>query len=161
MSLCVVPITLREAASFVLKHHRHTKPPRAMKFAIGLVDIERPALADQGGAAPMVGVAVTARPSARELDDGRTIEANSKLYGAAWRAARAMGYRKGITYTEEGESGVSLKAAGWKPVATLPTRGDWQECAGQLLVSKYPQPPLFDDLHQSGQRARVRWEITA
>jgi hypothetical protein len=35
------------------------------------------------------------------------------LYGAAWRVARAMGYRKIITYTLKSEHGTSLKAAGW------------------------------------------------
>ena len=38
------------------------------------------------------------------------------LYGAAWRAARAMGYRKIITYTLASEDGASLRASGWKCV---------------------------------------------
>lgn len=38
------------------------------------------------------------------------------LYAAAWRAARAMGYKRLVTYILESESGVSLKAAGWKCV---------------------------------------------
>ena len=36
------------------------------------------------------------------------------VYAAAWRAARAMGYRKIITYILDTESGISLRAAGWK-----------------------------------------------
>ena len=36
-------------------------------------------------------------------------------YGSArWRAARAMGYRKIVTYILDTESGASLRAAGWK-----------------------------------------------
>ena len=35
------------------------------------------------------------------------------LYAAAWRAARAMGYRKIVTYILDTESGASLRAAGW------------------------------------------------
>ena len=37
----------------------------------------------------------------------------SFLYGAAARAARALGYEKIITYTMDTESGVSLRASGW------------------------------------------------
>lgn len=38
------------------------------------------------------------------------------LYAAAWRACRAMGYRRLVTYILDSESGVSLNAAGWKCV---------------------------------------------
>jgi hypothetical protein len=38
----------------------------------------------------------------------------SMLYSASWRAARALGYRRLITYTLASESGASIKAAGWK-----------------------------------------------
>jgi hypothetical protein len=59
------------------------------------------------------------------LDDGMTLEltrlasdgcpnACSALYGAAWRAAKALGYGRLITYILDSEPGVTLKAAGWK-----------------------------------------------
>ena len=35
------------------------------------------------------------------------------LYGAAWRAAKALGYKKIYTYTRQSENGSSLRAAGW------------------------------------------------
>ena len=68
MCLEIVPMTLKEANSFVEQKHRH-----------------------------------------RHLDDGWTLEvyrlctdgsrnACSMLYAAAWRAARAMGYKRLITY---------------------------------------------------------------
>jgi hypothetical protein len=38
------------------------------------------------------------------------------LYGACWRAARALGYRRLITYTGKHEPGVSLLASGWRVV---------------------------------------------
>ena len=38
----------------------------------------------------------------------------SMLYQAAWRACRAMGYRRLITYTLPEEGGASLRGAGWK-----------------------------------------------
>ena len=58
------------------------------------------------------------------LDNGWTLEVNrlcttgernacSMLYAAAARAAKAMGYRKIITYTLDSEPGASLRAAGW------------------------------------------------
>lgn len=59
--------------------------------------------------------------------DGWTLEVNrlctdgthnacSMLYAAAWRAARAMGYKKLVTYILDSENGTSLRAAGWKCV---------------------------------------------
>lgn len=73
----------------------------------------------------LVGVAVGALPSARALMDGYTLEvtrvatngypnACSMLYAASANAARALGYRRCVTYTLESEKGTALKAAGWK-----------------------------------------------
>ena len=64
------------------------------------------------------------------MDDGDTLEvlrvctlgtpnACSKLYGAARRAAFAMGYTKVITYTLASESGASLRAAGFVQEASV------------------------------------------
>ena len=74
------------------------------------------------------GVAICGRPVSRHLDDGLTIEvtrtctdgywnANSFLYGASWRIAKAMGYVRLFTYNQDDESGVSLRAAGLVPLA--------------------------------------------
>jgi hypothetical protein len=71
------------------------------------------------------GVCIVGRPVSRHLDNGMTLEvtrlasdgcpnACSCLYGAAWRAAKALGYTKLITYILDTESGTSLKASGWK-----------------------------------------------
>ncbi len=125
MSLELVPVTFEQAAQFVDGHHRHHRRPRGHKFSIGVV-----------AASTLVGVAMIGRPVARHLDDGRTLEvnrtctdghanANSMLYGAAWRAAKAMGYTRLVTYTQAGESGASLRAAGWRIVAELPARKGW------------------------------------
>ena len=67
----------------------------------------------------------------RTCTDG-TPHVNSMLYGAAWRAAKAMGYRRLITYTQEGESGASLKAAGYRVIAKLEPRGNWAESSVTL-----------------------------
>lgn len=73
----------------------------------------------------LCGVAIVGRPTARMLDDGWTVEvtrlatdgahnACSILYAAAWRAARAMGYRRCVTFTLPEEGGASLRGAGWR-----------------------------------------------
>jgi len=115
MDAHVYPITLREAQAFVKEHHRHNDPPHGHKFSIGLMKNGQ-----------LVGVVVVGRPIARGNCDGYTAEitrccvldgqpnANSKLYAAAIRAARAMGYRRVITYTLPEESGASLKAVGFQ-----------------------------------------------
>ena len=51
----------------------------------------------------------------RLCTDG-TRNACSMLYAAAWRAARAMGYKRIVTYILESENGASLRASGWKCV---------------------------------------------
>ena len=97
----LIPVSLAEANAFVAQHHRHHKPVTGHKFSIGCT-------AD----GQLVGVAIVGRPVSRYLDDGQTLEVNrlctdgtknacSMLYAAAWRAARAMGYRKMITYILE------------------------------------------------------------
>jgi hypothetical protein len=113
--LNVVPCHLDEAKAFVAQHHRHHKPPVGHKFSL--------AVADEDG--KVRAVCIVGRPVARMLDDGMTLEltrlasdgcpnACSCLYGAAWRAAKALGYGRLITYILDDEPGVTLKAAGWK-----------------------------------------------
>ncbi len=114
MALEIVPVDFAEANAFVAQYHRHHKPMPGCKFCIGVSDGEK-----------IVGVAMVGRPVARMLDDGWTLEVNrvatdgtknscSILYAAAWRAARAMGWKKLITYILDTEPGTSLSAAGWK-----------------------------------------------
>lgn len=111
--LTLTTVSLAAANTYVAEHHRHHKPVRGHKFSLGCADDGR-----------LVGVAIVGRPVSRHLDDGLTLEVNrlctdgtrnacSFLYGAAWRAARALGYRKIVTYILESENGASLRAAGW------------------------------------------------
>ncbi len=110
------PVDLAEANQFVEIWHRHHRPVQGHKFSIGCAD-----------SSDCHGVIIVGRPVARFLDDGWTLEvtrcctdgtknAPSMLYQAAWRAAKAMGFKKLITYTLKEESGDSLKAAGWKVI---------------------------------------------
>lgn len=108
------PITFKQACNFVSAHHRHHIPSVGCKFCIGLFDDEK-----------MVGCAMCGRPVSRHMDDGTTCEitrlctdgtnnACSMLYGASCRVAKAMGYKKVITYTLESENGSSLKASNFQ-----------------------------------------------
>ena len=142
--MSIVPLNLSEANEFVASFHRHNKPTIGGKFAIGVESD-----------AELVGVAIVGRPICRHLDRQGTAEvlrtctnskapkgAVSKLYAACWRAWRAMGGQKIITYTLQAESGASLKGAGWEVVHESKTNSnpwnsstrtrEWQPVFGQL-----------------------------
>ncbi len=147
MSLRTVPVTFAQACQFVAAWHRHHGPPVGHKFSIGVADEHD----------TLVGVAVVGRPVARHLDDGLTLEALrvatdghknacSLLYAAAWQAARALGYRRLVTYTQAGESGASLRAAGWRIVAARPPAPGWSR----------PSRARAD--HGTDHIARLRWQ---
>ena len=107
------PITYREAADFVNRHHRHHAAAQGCKFCLSVWDRDQ-----------IVGVAMCGRPVSRHLDDGLTCEisrvctngtrnACSMLYGACCRVAQVMGYKLVITYTLKSEPGTSLRASGF------------------------------------------------
>ena len=114
-TLTLTPLKQKEAKAFVNTHHRHHKAPVGDVYRIGLKAGDK-----------LIGVIMVGRPVSRHLDDGLTLEVNrlcvldgyknacSKLYSAAARAGKALGYKKIITYILEIESGVSLKASGWR-----------------------------------------------
>lgn len=137
--MTIVPCSLRDANAFVAEHHRHHGTARGHKFSVAAaVDGE------------LVGVCIVGRPVARRMDDGWTLEVVrlatnghkntcSALYAAAWRAARAMGYRRLITYILDTERGTSLRAAGWTQVAA--TRGGSWSRAERPRVDKHSTQP--------------------
>lgn len=76
------------------------------------------------------------RPVSRHLDDRQTLEvtrvatdgtpnACSMLLGAAVRAARAIGYRRVLSYTLKTEPGTSLRAAGFRLDKPIAGGGTW------------------------------------
>lgn len=149
----IIPITLKTACEFISTHHRHNRPPAGWKFGVGL---------ESNG--QLVGVATAGRPVARHFDDGLTLEvnrsctdgtrnANSMLYGAVWKAAKAMGYRRAITYTQADETGASLRAVGWVRVKEIPPRKSW---ADSSVARKEGRDPVG-----TGGVWRVFWEIRA
>jgi hypothetical protein len=60
----------------------------------------------------------------RVASDGHK-NACSMLYAACSRASFALGYRRVITYTQAEEGGSSLRAAGWRVIASRPARVGW------------------------------------
>jgi len=58
--------------------------------------------------------------------------ANSKLYGACYGIAKAMGYERIITYNQEGESGSSLRASGFELIRSIKPRKGWAESSKKL-----------------------------
>jgi hypothetical protein len=150
-TVVVVPAVWDDVQRFIVQHHRHHPKPVGMKFCLAVA-----------AGREIVGVASVGRPVAAAYQDGWTLEvnrtcvvvdedarnANSMLYGAAWRAAKAMGYRRLITYTQAGESGSSLRGAGWRVVAERPARAGW-DC---------PSRPR--ELRGTENVARTLWEAS-
>jgi hypothetical protein len=147
--LHIRPLSFAAARAFVERHHRHHGAPQGHKFSLGV----------HNEAGDLVGVAIVGRPVARHFDDGLCVEvtrvavldgasnACSALYAAAWRTARAAGYRRALTYTQAGESGASLRGAGWRKVAERPARPGWD-------APSRPRGALGTEY-----MARILWEI--
>lgn len=148
--LRVTPITLREANAYIERNHRHHGPTRGCIVVLACADSDN----------EVRGVCVVGRPVARMLQDGFTAEvtrlctdgapnACSMLYAAAWRACRALGYRRLVTYTLPEEGGASLRAAGWKLIGEA-GGGTWDRPnSGRPRV----------DLHPTQEK--LRWEVAA
>jgi hypothetical protein len=142
-------LTFAAACDFVEREHRHHRPPQGHMFSLGV--------ATETGV--LVGAAIIGRPVARHFDDGLTVEvtrlatdgtpnACSALYAAAWRTARSAGNYRALTYTQDGESGASLRGAGWREVKHLPARPGWN-------APSRPRTALGTE-----NVARTLWEIT-
>jgi len=154
LTLILIPcLPFELAAAMVEEHHRHSVPPPRLnvRFCIG---------AALEGEDALAAAAIVGRPNARHLDDGWTAEvlrlvarpgaplgACSALYAAAWRAWRAMGGLRIVTYTLATESGASLRGAGW-------TRGP--EAGGQ----QWTCPARPRERREIFERAKWRWERT-
>lgn len=146
MTLTLEPIIWRKANVFVRDFHRHSGETQGSKFCV--------AVRDELGI--MRGVGIAGRPVAKALQDGFTFEitrnctdgaknACSMIYGSLTRAAKALGYRRGVTYTLASEPGTSLRAAGWRRVA-------------EVKAEKWSRPSRTrTDKHEITLRARWEW----
>ena len=148
--LNAVPINLKAANNFVALHHRHNKPVVGARFSIGCATDD-----------DLIGVAIVGRPVCRHLDDGFSAEVVrccvvndsqkgtcSFLYAACWRAWKAMGGTKLITYTLQSETGASLRGAGWSVV---------HENTG--FTGKGWQSRIERQNQEITGQAKFRWEV--
>lgn len=147
------PTSLRAANDFVAEHHRHNgrTARNGGKFAISVVD----------DAGVTIGVAIVGNPLSATYMDGMTTEVLrvctalgapknvcSMLYGACWRAWKAMGGDRLVTYTLQKEQGTSVQAAGWEIVGTTrPVKAGWRK--NDHLVREH-QPVMLEP--------KNRWE---
>lgn len=112
LKIQVVPISYKAAVQFINANHRHHKAPQGQKFSLGLSDGSK-----------LIGAITAGRPVSRIMDDTLTLEVTrccvkeiykngvSKLYSHVCRVAKAMGYKRVITYTLVSEPGTSMQAA--------------------------------------------------
>jgi hypothetical protein len=99
MSLRILPLSMKDAEAFLAKHDRHYKAPVEAICAIAVGE-------DQGGAGtgrgPKIhGAAILGRLDNQTAElahiyvDG-TSQGYSLLYGACWRALKALGYERTV-----------------------------------------------------------------
>lgn len=157
----VRPTTLRKANDYVAEHHRHNgrTARNGGKFAISVWLVDP--LLDNSR---QVGVAILGNPLSATYMDGRTAEVLrvctadpapknvcSMLYAACWRAWKAMGGKRLLTYTLQCEVGASLKAAGWKVYGeTKPVQPGWRKADH---LAREHQPVMLEK--------KYRWEVHA
>lgn len=143
--LSLIPISISSAIKFSRERHRHHSKCQGGLFAVAC-----------GFDGKVSAVAIVGRPVSRMIDDGFTCEvtrlcsdgtdnACSMLYGASWRAAKSLGYKRIVTYTMEGEDGTSLMASGW--VCTAKTSG-----------GSWDRPSRHRDTDQILIFPKYRWE---
>jgi hypothetical protein len=134
-------------------HHSHHDPTVGHRWSVA---------AWVGG--EIAGVVIVGNPVAGPLNDGKTFEVArlcvisnqknvaSRLLGAAWRASKAMGCNRLVSYTRVDETGHCYLAAGWSRCGRVKGR-DWTSGNKKTrwLPGFYsPSTEIVD---------RVRWEI--
>lgn len=128
MKLRLRPWTVKRSAALAFVNDVHRKQPK-VQGAMWCVSVRS---GDE-----IVGVALVGWPAQEQTnDDIDTLcvlrvavkegfkNACSMLYGACWRAARAMGTESMVTFTHLDEPGTSLRAAGWVD-GGLTDGGEW------------------------------------
>ncbi len=119
MKLVLRPITVRRATAlgFIADVHRRLPRVQGAMWGVSICDAET---------LDVLGVAIVGHPSQEQTtptnEHLRVLRCAvregvpngcSMLYGAAWRAARALGALRMDTHTHLDEPGTSLRAAGW------------------------------------------------
>ncbi len=175
MALKIVPINLAKANALVAPLHRHNGVLRGgCYFCIGLADTdsyhekytENVVLQTEDGCG-IVGAVIVGPVAARLLTkpwaaeirrlvtDG-TPNACSILYGAAWKAAKALGFEGLITYTLTTEPGTSLRASNWRlDDDDVPVR-HWKSRSPEYAHLPWSKRPTTQN---SPALPRLRWFI--
>ncbi|MFI6900270.1 XF1762 family protein [Nonomuraea sp. NPDC050394] len=164
-----VPVNFRQACAFVNTWHRHLRPPRGHVFSIGVAGtttrtlhgvaiVGRPVarMYDNGHTLEIT----------RSATDG-TPNVGSMLFGRARTITYGLGFDRLITYNHAtihgplcpnscthgsceavrlGESGSSLRGAGWRIIAQRPPHAGWD------------RPSRPRDTYGSEGVARTLWE---
>lgn len=132
-------VSLREAARFIVKYHRHHDPTQGGIVALGLWEGEK-----------LVGVGIIGRPVSRELQRQGVCEltrscvvedcrhAASALDARMRRLAQALGFVRLTTYTLPEEGGASLRADGWQSDLELTDGGEWDTPSLRRAPANYP-----------------------
>ena len=153
------PCELAEAQAYIAEHHRHHDPPRGHRFSLK-------AMHDGN----IVGVAVVGRPVGRHQQDGETVEitrlctdgtpnAVSFLVGACKRAARALGWKRMISYTLTEEYGAAWRASGMVQTGEV-AGGAWKHTGYES--SGEPALPGMERKNRNSHPLgpKRRWEVT-
>lgn len=158
MAVVIRPIRFAVACAAVEQWHRHHEEPVGHRWSLGFFV-----------GAHLVGVAICGRPVARGLDPKTWIEvtrvatpgvdvdprcrgACSALYKACAEEAERRGFARITTYTLASEEGYTLRAARWRPVATVSAR-EWS-CASRPRDAR-PEVEAQDKTRWEPRRALV------
>lgn len=125
----VRPVTVKSARAWVKQVHRHLPNVQGGLFASSVWNEDGLAAVGIAGMPPRVWLGtgrivisrVAALPGLEPVGD-HAAPACTMIYGSLCRAAKALGYREAWTYTLPGESGASLRAAGFTDMGE--TRGE-------------------------------------
>lgn len=139
MTLSATCLTRDQANTWIKQHHRHHGIVSGHRFIVGAL------LNGQ-----LVGAAVAGRPRARLAQQYENLEVNrlcsdgarnvcSFLYSRCSRIARELGFATCFTLILKGETGASLRAAGWVHVYT--TKGGTSNRPSRPRVDKSPIEP--------------------
>ena len=139
--------TLADSQRLVHALHRHHGRVAGHKFSLKATTSNSMRVSEEGAA-------IVGRPVSRHMDDGETLEITrlvtigtpniaSKLLASAAKEAKRRGFKRIITYTLDSESGISLRAAGFKE--------DKKSAGGSWSSPSRPR----NDSHPTGPK--MRW----
>lgn len=114
LSIHLIPVSFKDANDYLTRHNRDYRPASGYRFTIGCAMEER-----------LIGAIIAGRCKGDSLSvqvdgiyaaGGRA--AYRMLYGAAARAAKAMGYHRIMAFLPMGEPDSGLRSACWKCVGS-------------------------------------------